>query len=113
MPQACIDRRASKVLERVCKADEQARPACVGWVLLIPDESEKARVLAAILISGAFISLHLALKPLKRCASPHWRVLRHSLLSCICWACAESRACNSLSTCDHLSCIGIGPRTAC
>ena len=40
--------------------------ALTGWLLLIPEDFEKARVLAAILISVVFLSLHLAFKPLRR-----------------------------------------------
>ena len=37
-----------------------------GWVLLITEEYEQARVLVALLVSIAFLALHLSIKPLKR-----------------------------------------------
>ncbi|KAL1527507.1 hypothetical protein AB1Y20_008897 [Prymnesium parvum] len=37
-----------------------------GWVLLIPEKSEQARVLVALLVSILFLSLHLAAKPHRR-----------------------------------------------
>jgi hypothetical protein len=36
-----------------------------GWVLMIQD-AEQARVLVALLVSVAFLSLHLFIKPLER-----------------------------------------------
>ena len=41
-----------------------ANPA--GWVLLIGEEFEQARVLVALLISLAFLALHMIFKPFKR-----------------------------------------------
>ena len=41
--------------------------ALTGWVLLIGEESEQARVLVALLVSIAFLALHLSIKPLRRC----------------------------------------------
>jgi hypothetical protein len=38
-----------------------------GWVLLI--EAEQARVIVALLVSVAFLALHLFIKPLHRCES--------------------------------------------
>jgi hypothetical protein len=35
-----------------------------GWVLLIGEESEQARLLVALLISIVFLSFHLSIKPL-------------------------------------------------
>jgi hypothetical protein len=49
-------------------------PGCVlpiktaGWVLLISEEFEQARVLVALLVSIMFLAFHFAVKPLKRCA---------------------------------------------
>ena len=37
-----------------------------GWVLLIGEESEQARLLVALLISILFLSLHLSIKPMLR-----------------------------------------------
>jgi len=37
-----------------------------GWVLLIPSDTELARVLVALLVSIAFLALQLSLKPFKR-----------------------------------------------
>jgi hypothetical protein len=42
----------------------------VGWVLVIHDNAEQARVLVAIVTSVAFLALRFAVKPLKRCG-PH------------------------------------------
>ena len=39
--------------------------ALTGWVLLIKEESEQARVIAALLVSIAFLSLRLTIKPLR------------------------------------------------
>ena len=38
-----------------------------GAVLLIGEEFEQARVLVALLVSIAFVTLHLSIKPLRRC----------------------------------------------
>ena len=38
-----------------------------GWVLLIGEESEQARVLVALLVSITFLATQLAVKPLRRC----------------------------------------------
>jgi hypothetical protein len=43
-----------------------------GWVLLISEQSELARVLVALLITIAFQALHFAVKPFKR-YSARWR----------------------------------------
>jgi len=40
--------------------------ALTGWVLLIKEESEQARVLVALLVSVAFVALTLSIKPCKR-----------------------------------------------
>eukprot|EP00966_Prymnesium_polylepis_P123346 2851854-Prymnesium_polylepis.1 len=40
----------------------------VGWVLLIQDGSEQARVVVALLVSFTFLALRLSLKPMRRCA---------------------------------------------
>ena len=37
-----------------------------GWVLLINEDSEQARVLVALLVSITFLSLHLTIKPIRR-----------------------------------------------
>jgi len=37
-----------------------------GWVVLIPDDAQQARVLAALVVSISFLVLRLSLKPLKR-----------------------------------------------
>ena len=39
----------------------------VGWVLLIGDEFEQARVLVALFLSIAFLTLHVSIKPFIRC----------------------------------------------
>jgi hypothetical protein len=38
----------------------------VGWLLLIAEEHELLRVLVALVVSFAYLTLHLAVKPLKR-----------------------------------------------
>ena len=38
----------------------------VGWVLLIGDEAELARILVALLVSTVFLALHLGVKPFRR-----------------------------------------------
>jgi hypothetical protein len=40
-----------------------------GWVLLIGEEFEQGRILLALIISTAFLALHLSSKPLKRCGA--------------------------------------------
>ena len=40
-----------------------------GWVLLIGEEAEQARVLVALLVSIGFLVLRLSLKPQRRCAA--------------------------------------------
>ena len=40
----------------------------LGWVLLIGEEHEQARVLLAILASVFFLALHFSFQPLKRYA---------------------------------------------
>jgi hypothetical protein len=40
----------------------------LGWLLLIKEDHEQARVLVAILVSVLFLALHLSVKPLRRCA---------------------------------------------
>eukprot|EP00966_Prymnesium_polylepis_P238306 5511682-Prymnesium_polylepis.1 len=40
--------------------------ALTGWVLLIGEDYEQARVLVALLVSVSFMAIHLAIKPLKR-----------------------------------------------
>ena len=37
-----------------------------GWVLLVNEEFEQARVLAALLVSVTFLALHFSIKPLRR-----------------------------------------------
>ena len=39
-----------------------------GWVLMISEQAEQARVLVALLVSIAFFGLQLSVKPLRRCA---------------------------------------------
>jgi hypothetical protein len=39
----------------------------VGWVLLISEDFEQARVLVALLVSILFLLLHLSIRPLRRC----------------------------------------------
>ena len=38
----------------------------IGWVLLIGEESEQARILVALLVSIAFLSIQLSVYPLRR-----------------------------------------------
>ena len=38
-----------------------------GWLMLIGKESELARILVALLVSIAFLTLLVAMKPLRRC----------------------------------------------
>jgi hypothetical protein len=40
-----------------------------GWVLLIGEESEQARVVVALLVSIGFLAFHVAIKPLARYAA--------------------------------------------
>lgn len=40
--------------------------ALVGWVLLIGEQSELARVLVALIVSISFLALHFAVKPTRR-----------------------------------------------
>ena len=40
--------------------------ALTGWILVIPDDAEQARVLVALFISIACLAMRFALKPLKR-----------------------------------------------
>eukprot|EP00966_Prymnesium_polylepis_P092594 2143546-Prymnesium_polylepis.2 len=60
-----------------------------GWVLLVRDDAEQARVLVAVLISFAFLALRFAVKPLKRCAAQtplsSWDTLwmRSTCLRCV------------------------------
>eukprot|EP00966_Prymnesium_polylepis_P169537 3920071-Prymnesium_polylepis.2 len=42
--------------------------ALTGWVLLIGDETELARILVALLVSAGIFALHLGIKPFCRCA---------------------------------------------
>jgi hypothetical protein len=42
---------------------------CLGWVLLIGDDSEQARLLVALLFSIVFLSTHMSLKPMLRYAA--------------------------------------------
>lgn len=37
-----------------------------GWILIIPDDSELARVLVALLLCVVFLALHHIFKPLRR-----------------------------------------------
>lgn len=37
-----------------------------GWILLISEDAEQARVIVALIVSVAFLSLHLTIKPLRR-----------------------------------------------
>ena len=48
--------------------------ALCGWVLVIGEEYEQARVLVAIFVSTAFLALHLCIQPLKRCATPRYHI---------------------------------------
>ena len=43
-----------------------------GWVLLIDDDAEQARVLVALLVSMAIFGLRLSIRPLRRCAAASW-----------------------------------------
>jgi hypothetical protein len=48
--------------------------ALTGWLLLIEESFEQARVMVAILVSVFFMAIHIAVKPFKRCAEyrePH------------------------------------------
>ena len=38
----------------------------VGWVLIIREESEQARILVALLVSIAFLTFRLSIKPTRR-----------------------------------------------
>ena len=40
-----------------------------GWVLLIEEDAEQARVLLALLVCVVFLVLRVTVKPLHRCAS--------------------------------------------
>jgi hypothetical protein len=40
-----------------------------GWVLLIRDDAEQARVLLGLITSVAFLALRVAVKPLKQCGA--------------------------------------------
>jgi hypothetical protein len=40
-----------------------------GWVLLISEKAEQARVLVALFVSIAFLAMRFSLRPLKRCAT--------------------------------------------
>jgi len=51
-----------------------------GWVLLIKEESEQARVLVALLVSITFLSLHLSIKPLRRSDDAALTALAHLTL---------------------------------
>jgi hypothetical protein len=42
-----------------------------GWVLLVEEDFEQARVLMALLASIAFLALHLSIKPFKRAEDAH------------------------------------------
>jgi 4-amino-4-deoxy-L-arabinose transferase-like glycosyltransferase len=42
------------------------RMCLLGWVLLIGEESEQARILVALLVSITFLSFLLSVKPLRR-----------------------------------------------
>ena len=41
-------------------------PLAAGWVLLIDEDAVQARILVALVVSVVFLSLQLAIKPLKR-----------------------------------------------
>jgi hypothetical protein len=43
--------------------------ALCGWVALIDEKAEQARVVVALLISVAFPLMRLSIGPLKRCAA--------------------------------------------
>jgi hypothetical protein len=47
----------------------------VGWLLLIPDDAQQARVLVAILFSVAFFGLRLLFMPTLRCAAQRFEVV--------------------------------------
>ena len=51
-----------------------------GWVLLIEESSEQARLLVALLLSVTFLSVRLALRPFRRCGAASVEAL--SLLHC-------------------------------
>ena len=40
-----------------------------GWVLLIGEDFEQARVLVALIVSIFFLTMHLSYKPLRRCVA--------------------------------------------
>ena len=40
-----------------------------GWVLLISEKAEQARVLVALFVSIAFLAMRFSLRPLRRCAT--------------------------------------------
>jgi hypothetical protein len=44
----------------------QRKLALTGWVLLINEDSEQARVLVALLVSISFAAIHLTIKPIRR-----------------------------------------------
>ena len=39
-----------------------------GWVLLINEENELARVIIALLVSLFYLGMHASVKPYRRCA---------------------------------------------
>eukprot|EP00966_Prymnesium_polylepis_P331754 7387329-Prymnesium_polylepis.2 len=41
----------------------------LGWLLLIKDDAEHARILLALLVTNVFLVLQLVISPLKRCAT--------------------------------------------
>eukprot|EP00966_Prymnesium_polylepis_P156486 3615528-Prymnesium_polylepis.2 len=53
-----------------------------GWVLLIQDEAEQARIVMALLVSFLFLVLRLVLKPLKRCVASEPRTSAMPETSC-------------------------------
>eukprot|EP00966_Prymnesium_polylepis_P108484 2511345-Prymnesium_polylepis.1 len=57
----------------------------VGWVLVIRDEAEQARVLVALFVSITFFGFRLTLRPLKRYAESGYSRFEPSCL----WACVD------------------------
>eukprot|EP00966_Prymnesium_polylepis_P304929 7045110-Prymnesium_polylepis.1 len=62
-----------------------------GWVLLISEEYEQGRALVALLVSIAFLTIRLSVKPLRRVEDTALMVFVDLVLVCIC------RSCRSIS----------------
>jgi hypothetical protein len=57
----------------VARVQRNARPtnpfSFAGWVLLIGEQFEQARVICALLVSIAYTALHFCIKPVKECVA--------------------------------------------